>query len=214
MAVGIYKDYIEDFPVELQNDPDFQALGAILDELDRDALDAIKSFKTFFDVEKIPVFLLNYIGYEIGAQITTKDTAREKRQKIRDAVEWHKIKGTPGMASYWIERVTGVTPLFTGSDGYANLAIWESLNDLQPFPNDYMKWESLNGIISGGFGWGSILTSGTVDRFIVFIDTQVENMTDIMLDRVEEVIKYFGAGYIQYNIGYRSPGWNLYRQVY
>lgn len=217
--IGIYKDFILDFPEEFRENQDFQTLAGIMNSLDQEMLDSIWDMKTFWDNELASAAFLNYIGYGFGAQIDVGDSDRTKRIKLRDAVKWHRQKGREDMAKYWIELVTGVEPNFlSAEDDFGFFMVWESQDNLLPFPNDFMRWESDNAYVEGGMAWlsGSADPSAPAFRYQIYVDTKVDNLNKVTLDRVEEVIKYFGAVYMEYYIGYRDVqgNWNLYRTVY
>lgn len=212
--MGLRRPYIKEFPPNLKDRKDWIQFGGFLDELDLAELQAIDAMANFFDLEKIPAFILDLIGFGTGAQITRGDSDRLKRQKIRDALKENRRKGTKNSVIHWFEQITNVTPEFDIDTGSGRLAIWESANNLLPFPNDFMKWESTDNPGPGGFSWGSILTSGALERFIVFIDTKRNDLTAVEIDRLEVVTRYFGAAYIRYHIGFKDPAFNFYRTVH
>jgi hypothetical protein len=114
-----------------------------------------------------------------------------------------------------VEKVTGITPDFINfGSTYSAFFIWESQNHLMPAPNNFAKWASENNVSYGGAMWGSIAGSGMLERFVIYMDIKIANPATSLLDKVENTVKYFGAAYFRWFIGYSSPGWVTFRQVY
>lgn len=213
-----FSPYIDKFPVDLRGDKEWISFGEFLDNFDNQAIQAITEMKYFWDLERAPEYILPFLGYSVGAQIDRGDSDRLKRQKIRDAVKENQRKGTGHSARKWIKQVTGVAPTFSSGSGKiadnGHFMIWESSLNLLPFPNDFFKWESLNNVDAGGAGWGEQKSSGVQERYIVRVDLRLDDLSSVIVDRVEKVVKYFGAAYIRYLLGYNKKGWHLYRTIH
>ena len=205
--------YIDRFPIDLRKNKEWQEFAEFLDNFDNDAIGAVTEMKNFWDIEKAPEYLLNFIGYSLGAQIGRGDSDRLKRQKIRDAVKENQRKGTEESAKYWIEQITGIEPSFRTEEGHSKFMVWESQKNLLPFPNHFFKWASEKNKTSNGMGWGVRAVNTSQERYIVFVDLKIDKLSTISLDRLEKVVEYFGAAYIRYHLGYQDKGWYQYRTV-
>jgi phage tail-like protein len=214
MSIGIYAPYIDYFPSAAKEDPEWQDFSDLLDALDADIRDSITRMGDFYDVEKCPDYLLDKFAYFVGAPVLKSDSDRTKRIKILNAVRYHRAKGTLANIEEIVEQITGFTPEFTtfGST-YSAFFVWESLGNLSPAPNNFAKWSSYNNFSSGGAMWGAVSGSGVMERFIVYMDIKVPNASSFIVNRVAQMVEYFGAAYMRWYIGYSSPGWVNYRQV-
>lgn len=214
MATGIYASYLQHFPPEIQGDPEWQLFAALMDGIDDDIRDSITEIGDFYDVEKCPDYLLDKLAYCTGAPVFKADSDFTKRVKIKNAIRYHREKGTIGNIEEMVEHITGITPEFTtfGST-YSAYFIWESLENLSPAPNNFAKWASENNFSAGGLMWGSQASSGVLERFVVYMDIKIPNPSSLLLGRIVKSVEYFGAAYFRWHIGYGSPGWVSYAQV-
>lgn len=214
--MGIRKPHYDSFPAEVRalGADDWIALGNFLDQQEADLLEAIDAMGLFADIEKIAVELLPYLSFSLRAGIYRSDSDRIKRKKILEAIARHKIKGTEGHVFNAIKEVTGVMPtIYVGE--YTWFAIWESKNDLMPYPNNFMKWDTKTAPEGGGFSWLAFQELPGALRAIIYIDLNIYPLSQRIIDKLVDIIHYFGAVYFRYYLGVLTPnGWVMYRQVY
>lgn len=91
MLLKPFEAYIPKF---FTRDDKLTAFADKMDELIDDTSQEIIGLSTFIDPVRMPSIILNDMGDYLNAGILNTDTERTKRQKITNAVESHKLRGT------------------------------------------------------------------------------------------------------------------------
>ena len=211
--MGIYDTYYSEFPQEIQNlnEKEWIEFGRIMDELDADLIKSIRSMGDFWDIERVPVWMLPFLSFAFSANIKSYDSERKQRIRIRDAIKEHQIKGTKEQIVRMIKDITGNEPIIL-VDEYSWFMVWNSINAKMPFPNVFMRCDSRLDLRGGGQMWDSLAAHANVAgaasaRGHIFINLRswsanpnynVWPLSDEVIDRVIDVIKYAGTAYFKY----------------
>jgi len=213
--------YYNSFPQEIQDleEQDWIDFATLLDQLDQGLIEAIDDMQSFWDLDKSSELHLPFLSYPVLANVFSGDEENIKRTKIWNGVARHREKGILDRVKEALEEVTGVEPVIF-AETFAAFSIWESLGNLMPTPNDFMRWGSKNAPLDEGrgyFRWTSKTANvtGADIRGVIFINLQVEDLPAQKVEKAVKVVEYFGAVYFRYFIGVEAAdGWQEYRQIY
>jgi len=215
--VGIYDKYYDEFPefIKSLDSSEWKELGEIMDGIDAVLVDAIYGMKFFTDPDRCQENLLSYVGYPVSANLFTGDSSGVKRKKVWEAIARHRIKGTEQSFLDCIEEVTGFRPIIIPP--YSAYDVWESINNLMPYPYDFMKWASKNSIAYGGFSWRANVGvfGGSFVRGEIYIDLRSKDLSPSVIKKVIDVVEFIGSPYFRYYLGALTEGgWFNYANVF
>jgi phage tail-like protein len=127
----------------------------------------VKNIDQLLDVEQCPAIFLNYLGNMLNASVNTVDSERTKRQKIYEAINTHKKRGT------WVNHAKLIIDSITGYDA-RTYKIFDS--------DDWVLCG--DGIIEPGTSWSILGGDGTDPYGMALIGdgTEVEIWGNIYID--------------------------------
>lgn len=92
-------------PESLKKDPFIVALGEAVEKELKEAYREAESLSNFYDVDKLPVPLLDYLAYQKHVDFYEPDLPIEQKRKlVKNTTSWHRKKGTP----WAVEQVTSI----------------------------------------------------------------------------------------------------------
>lgn len=139
------KSFIEYIPKFFTHDEKLQALVDKIDSLTQDVRKEIIDLETFIDPVRMPSFILNDMGDYLNAGLLPTDSDRTKRQKITNAVQSHKFRGTWKFdVKPTIDAIIGEDSKLSGSSGDSSdfIVLGQEAND----PDFYWGTVGLDGV--------------------------------------------------------------------